>query len=1180
MKRYESFGPAALSGLVIGWCVLLVSASALASVHPDSLDESTQAAYHAAMSHVREQLPALGLSAEDVADLRISDAYASRHNGVTHIYLQQHVNGIGIHNALINVNVMPDGSILHSGNRAYGALAKHDLAAEPVIAAGQAVEFAAQDAGLDLVESLQILQMPAGEDRSVVFSDAGISLEPIPARLVYAPDDRGQLRLAWRVEIYERSAQHYWVTFVDAESGTVLFRDDQVIHDRWDSLHAPAESEIHSRVEAVAPRLRSSAAAQTVNDGSSYRVFEMPKEHPNDGPRTLVAEPAHAAASPFGWHDTNGAAGAEYTITRGNNVHAYQDRNNSNSSSGDEPDGGAGLDFDFGLDLGLGPDQYIDAAVTNLFYWNNLHHDLSYVRGFDEPAGNFQVNNYGNGGAGGDDVRAEAQDGADVGNANNANFFTPNDGSRPRMQMFIWTLTSPNRDGDLDAGIILHEYGHGISIRQTGGPNNSSCLSNSEQAGEGWSDWQSLIYTAVASDTATTKRGVGTYSLGQPVDGDGIRAFPYSTDMGIDPRTYADTQSAAVPHGVGSIWTAILWEVYWKLVDEYGFNPDFYADWDQGGNLLAMQLVNDGLKLQPCSPGFVDGRDAILAADVALTGGANQCLLWEAFAKRGLGLSANQGSSGSNSDNTEAFDIPVACQFGEATPPEQMACLGDPVDYDITLGSAWSAPVNLSVSGHPGDASFSQNPVTAPGSSTLTIDNTGGEAAGSYNLTVEGDDGTDTETFPLVLELFDLQPGSTTLTAPANGAGNVPFRPMLSWSAAPEAVAYQVEIATDAGFVNIVHSAEVTGTSHQPPSALAADTLHYWRVQAINPCGSGTVSDSFSFTTATSSLVCGGTESFESGIPDDWTVTNDSASGNGIVWVTTADVECGIENNTTGSGEAACADSDYPGSGNSPAYDTSLLTPPLDLSGYTSASLDVRTYFQYWNTSQMNIEVWDGADWNVVWTVDTTGSNDVNVDLDAYAGSSNAQVRFRYLGDGWDYRAQVDDVTLNCSGVASHTVTAAVGSGSGSITPASQPVDHGNSASFTVTPDTGWSVDSVTGDSCSPSDAGGGNWMASNITADCAVTADFQLNSYTVTPSAGAGGSVTPSTPQAVDYGQTMQFTLTPDSGYMIDSVDGGCGGSLAGAVYTTGPVTGDCAFEATFQVLVDEVFDDRFEGQ
>jgi len=71
-----------------------------------------------------------------------------------------------------------------------------------------------------------------------------------------------------------------------------------------------------------------------------------------------------------------------------------------------------------------------------------------------------------------------------------------------------------------------------------------------------------------------------------------------------------------------------------------------------------MKLVIDGLKLQPCSPGFIDGRDALLAADMATTGGENQCMIWEVFAARGLGFNAQQGNTDSRTDQIEDFTVP------------------------------------------------------------------------------------------------------------------------------------------------------------------------------------------------------------------------------------------------------------------------------------------------------------------------------------------------------------------------------------------------------------------------------------------------------------------------------------------------------------------------------------------
>lgn len=218
------------------------------------------------------------------------------------------------------------------------------------------------------------------------------------------------------------------------------------------------------------------------------------------------------------------------------------------------------------------------------------------------------------------------------------------------------------RDGDLDNGIVAHEYGHGISTRLTGGRFNPGCLQNQEQMGEGWSDYFGLILTMKSTDTGEAPRGIGTYAMGQGVGGNGLRARPYSTDFAKNEFTYNNIKSQQAPHGVGSVWATMLWDLTWAFIDEYGFDPDIFEG--QGGNNMALQLVMDGLKLQPCSPGFVNGRDAILEADEIANGGANKCLIWNAFAKRGLGLSANQGSSNSKQDGTEAFDVPVECQLG------------------------------------------------------------------------------------------------------------------------------------------------------------------------------------------------------------------------------------------------------------------------------------------------------------------------------------------------------------------------------------------------------------------------------------------------------------------------------------------------------------------------------------
>ncbi len=116
-----------------------------------------------------------------------------------------------------------------------------------------------------------------------------------------------------------------------------------------------------------------------------------------------------------------------------------------------------------------------------------------------------------------------------------------------------------------------------------------------------------------------------------------------------------------MPHGVGTVWATAVWEMYWKLVDDpaIGLDPNFYDG--AGRNNTAIQLVVDGLKLQGCNPTFLDARDAILAADQVNNGGANECLIWEAFAKRGMGANADDGGSSSSLNVTENFDLPLQC---------------------------------------------------------------------------------------------------------------------------------------------------------------------------------------------------------------------------------------------------------------------------------------------------------------------------------------------------------------------------------------------------------------------------------------------------------------------------------------------------------------------------------------
>jgi len=250
----------------------------------------------------------------------------------------------------------------------------------------------------------------------------------------------------------------------------------------------------------------------------------------------------------------------------------------------------------------------------------------------------------------------------------------------------------PPRDGDFDNGIVAHELGHGVSTRLVGGPGNNSCLRNDEQMGEGWSDFFTLASSPRTIDDmpdGTEPRGIGNYAIGLGTNGGGIRNQPYSTDMSVNTHTYDNVIfSGTAPHPLGEIWNTMLWDLYWAMVDEYGFDEDIISG--TGGNNLAVQLVVEGLKFTKCNPGFVDGRDGILAADIDANDGANQCLIWEVFARRGVGFSARQGSTDNRTDGREAFDLSPEC-LGSViltkTVDENTINAGEGVTYSLVVNS-------------------------------------------------------------------------------------------------------------------------------------------------------------------------------------------------------------------------------------------------------------------------------------------------------------------------------------------------------------------------------------------------------------------------------------------------------------------------------------------------------------
>ncbi|HEX2163943.1 MAG TPA: M36 family metallopeptidase [Thermoanaerobaculia bacterium] len=593
-------------------------------------------------SFLAENLDLLGLDPGDLDDFVISDLVFSRQNGALHLYLLQVYAGIPVYNGQLQVHLDAKGRVISVNNDFAPRLgaAVNVLRAER--GAEEAVASALRHLGLEPVEPA-VVAGPEGDRQETHLDPAGVSREPIVARLVWVPVRRGIARLAWNFQLHTLDGRHVYDFTVDAVSGRVWTRIDWVSEATYEVYPQPIESPNH-----ITP-LPPADARWTIQDPHL--------QAPN--------------ASPLGWHNTGSSS---FTILRGNNVHAYEDRDNNGAPPFAQPSCGSSLACVFAVDLTADPTAYIPAALTNLFYWNNLIHDVQYQYGFDEAAGNFQVNNFGRGGAGGDDVRAEALDG---GGTNNAFFFTPPDGQRPRMEMYVWTHANPDRTSDFDNLVITHEYGHGISNRLVGGPSNVSCLGNLQQPGEGWSDWFGLVYTSKPGHDGPLPRGGATYLLNQPTSGAGIRGQRYSTDPAVNTWTYASINGQFSSHAIGSVWAQALWEVYWKLVDAYGHDPELHNASGGAGNHRALLYVTEGLKLTACSPTFLNARDGIIQAATSLYGGADVCLLWEAFAGVGLGSNATTGGPHSNSA-TNGFTVPSSCQFAQCngTSGQWQGCRG------------------------------------------------------------------------------------------------------------------------------------------------------------------------------------------------------------------------------------------------------------------------------------------------------------------------------------------------------------------------------------------------------------------------------------------------------------------------------------------------------------------------
>ncbi|MDQ3799331.1 MAG: M36 family metallopeptidase [Acidobacteriota bacterium] len=625
----------------------------------------------------RENNALIGMSDWQINNLKVTADYKNPAGELSFARLEQFIDDIPVFRAEIRAGFTARNEMFRVVNNLAPALDYANLSKEFGDPA-DAVRRAAAYIDYELKAGETTRNQAASTDLKAVF---GTGDWATTAEKMYFPTEPGVARAAWRVLNWQKGDAYYVI--VDAETGAMLYREN-ITHSQTQAATYNVYANTTSMVKTMANP--APLSPNPISPAFGTQGSLQPRTNV-----TLIGNEAPYTFNNNGWitDNTNGANG----ITDGNNVEAGVDRDLPNGV--DAPVQGTNRVFNFnytpaaGADNGPGDDPslpaYQNGAATNLFYVTNRFHDETYLLGFTEQARNFQHSNFGRGGAENDRISAEAQDNT-VGSfcpaqpcVNNANFSTPADGGRGRMQMYIWNRMNPDRDGDLDADIIVHELAHGLFGRLHNGLGGTQ----SAQMNEGNADFFGHVMLALNTDPINGVYPTGGYSTlnlnpNAPFSNTGnyyygIRRFPKAVmaftggpnNRPHNPLTYADIDPAqmnlndgAFPpaaigtatgsHNGGEIWSSMLWEVRAKMVQRLGA---------EAGNKKVLQVVMDGMKVSPSSPTMLQERNAILAAAQAGGSAADVADIWAGFAIRGLGFSA---ANPSGNTVVEGFDVPSA----------------------------------------------------------------------------------------------------------------------------------------------------------------------------------------------------------------------------------------------------------------------------------------------------------------------------------------------------------------------------------------------------------------------------------------------------------------------------------------------------------------------------------------
>ncbi|HEX8735811.1 MAG TPA: M36 family metallopeptidase [Pyrinomonadaceae bacterium] len=627
----------------------------------------------------KENNSLIGATDVQLNSLKVTADYTNPDGNLSFAHLEQFINDVPVFRGEIKAGFTRQGEIVRVINNLAPGLDYNNLSndfRDPLDAVKKAAGYINLDAN-----SLDLARNEAASNNLKVTFGTGDSATL--AEKMYFPTEPGVAVPSWRVLIWQPVNAYYII--VDAETGTLLWRKN---------------------------------LTEDQTQAATYGVYANPNAMINvaDNPFPMTPGPL----SPGG---TQGAPISRASITRIGNEAPYTFNNNGwITDGGTRTDGNAvqaGLDRDAvdGVDLNseavnasrsftytytpFNPNTntgevpvpasqtypgtaFQQGTVTQMFYIMNWYHDEMYRLGFTEQARNFQHSNFGRGGLENDRIRGEGQDSSGF---NNANFATADDGTRGRMQMYLWSGPNPDIDGNLDAEVVIHEVTHGTSNRLHG--NASGLTTNmSRGMGEGWSDFYAHSLLSEPSDPINGIYTTGAYDTYQYSNVGtnnyyyGIRRFPKAVmaftggpnNRPHNPLTFADLDAATINinngafapslngasadqvHNAGEIWSSALWEIRAKFIARLGW---------AAGNRKILQLVTDGMKLAPLGPTFITERDAIVAAAVASGTAEDAADIWAGFAIRGIGFSAsiqNPGNGTGDTRVTESFDLPNLLQ--------------------------------------------------------------------------------------------------------------------------------------------------------------------------------------------------------------------------------------------------------------------------------------------------------------------------------------------------------------------------------------------------------------------------------------------------------------------------------------------------------------------------------------